>query len=94
MNLFLILYLVGVVLTIIFATAKNGKEMAYCRVLAPTNVVTPNWSNFFFMGLVWFAYWPQYIAAKRVEASLPANVQARQMVAARGMGFPMEPPRG
>lgn len=94
MNAFLAIYIIGIVLTLIFASAKNGEEMAYCRVLAPGNVLTPNWVNFFFLGLLWFAYWPQYFVSKRVASLLPDDPQLRQMAAAQAMGMAPGGPRG
>lgn len=87
---FLTIYLIAAAATLIFATAQNGKEMAYVRVLAPQNIMTPNWTNFFFLFLLWFAYWPQYFVSAQVTKSLPRNLQQRTTAAAKAMGLPTE----
>lgn len=92
---FLIIYAIAAAATLVFATVQNGKEMAYLRVLAPQNMLTPNWVNFFFLGLMWFAYWPQYFSTNRVTDALPKNPQQRMNAAARAMGLPTQDgPRG
>ena len=96
MNTFLLLYLLCAAITVVFATVINGKEMAYCKVLAPGNVMTPNWPNFAFLALLWFAYWPQYVVYRNTMGRLPKDPGVRQKTAAQAMGIPTQeaPPRG
>lgn len=92
--LLLTIYLVGLVVTSTFAAYKTGQEQANMKVLMPQQIMSVNWINCFFQGLLWFGYWAQFFSFRKTLNGMPLNPNQAKAKAAKALDIPMEALRG
>lgn len=80
MSIFLIVYLIGFLLTSIYAGWQSGREQAYMHALKP-QPYTLNGANNLLCALVWPGFWACIVARKR--AGTPTESEALA-----GLGLP------
>lgn len=85
-----IILAIGGLLTSVFAAYKTGQEQAHLKILAPQQLMSVNWVNCFFQGVLWPAYWAQYFSHRHTLATLPTDPQQAKEAAAWALGIPLE----